>query len=131
MKKLTLALLSLAFLAISASSLNAAHHEKHDHEAVTPHSVIHVVTVSWKADASEEGIQAALDAVVTLANEYDGIERVWIKTIKAQGNRSHAFVMEFKSAQALKDYAGSAAQKKWYETYYKVREGSTTFDITN
>lgn len=131
MKKLALSLITLAFLAMGAVSLNAAHHESKGSDDVTPHSVIHVVTVSWKADATEEGIQAALDAVVTLANEYEGIDRVWIKTIKAQGNRSHAFVMEFKSPQALKDYAGSAAQKKWYETYYKVREGSTTFDITN
>lgn len=126
MKKLAIALVTFVSLALGSSALQAAHHESH-----TPESVIHVVTVSWKADASEEGIKAALDGVVTLAKEYDGIERVWIKTIKAQGNRSHAFVMEFKNAQALKDYAGSAAQKKWYETYYKVREGSTTFDITN
>ncbi|MDQ8183985.1 Dabb family protein [Pelagicoccus sp. SDUM812002] len=129
MKKVVLTLISLACLALGATTLNAAHHEGHD--AMTPGSVIHVVTVSWKADASEDGIKAALDGVVTLAKEYDGIERVWIKTIKAQGNRSHAFVMEFKSADALKDYAGSDAQKKWYEVYYPVREASTTFDITN
>ncbi len=129
MKKLLLVLAAFASLAFGASSLNAANPEEHD--ALTPGTVIHVVTVSWKTDATEEGIKAALDGVVTLAQEYDGIERVWIKTIKAQGNRSHAFVMEFKSAQALKDYSGSDAQKKWYETYYKVREGSTTFDITN
>lgn len=131
MKKLLLAVLSITYLAIGATALNAAHHGEAAHDEITPSSVIHVVTVSWKADASEEGIQAALDAVITLGKEYDGIERVWIKTIKAQGNRSHAFVMEFTDPQALKDYAGSAAQKKWYETYYKVREGSTTFDITN
>lgn len=99
--------------------------------AITPKTVIHVVTVSWKDDASEEQIQRALDGVKTLAKEYDGITRVWLRTIKAQGNRSHAFVMEFKSEQALKDYAGSAAQKKWYEVYIPVRAGSTTFDITN
>jgi hypothetical protein len=39
--------------------------------------------------------------------------------------------MEFASEQALKDYAGSAAQKKWYEVYLPIREASTTFDITN
>jgi hypothetical protein len=129
MKKLIVTLISLTYLAIGVASLNAEHHEMHDE--MTPGTVIHVVTVSWKADATDEGIQAALDGVVTLAKEYDGIERVWIKTIKAQGNRSHAFVMEFKDPQALKDYAGSAAQKEWYEVYYPVREGSTTFDITN
>ena len=77
------------------------------------HSVIHVVTVSWNEDASEADIQKALDGVHVLAKEYDGITRVWTRTIKAQGNRSHAFVMEFKDEQALTDYAGSQAQKNW------------------
>ncbi|EDY85182.1 hypothetical protein VDG1235_4817 [Verrucomicrobiia bacterium DG1235] len=128
MKKLALTLISIAFLAFGAVSLSAAHHKM---DKATPETVIHVVTVSWKADATEDQIKAALDGVVALAHDYDGIERVWTKTLKAQGNRSHAFVMEFKNEQALKDYAGSDAQKKWYKTYYVAREGSTTFDITN
>ena len=131
MKKLTNCLLALIAIALSPIALHADHHEMSEHSEVAPKSVIHVVTVSWKSDASDEGIQAALDAVVTLAHDYEGIERVWIKTIKAQGNRSHAFVMEFKSEQALKDYAGSDAQKAWYKVYQPVREASTTFDITN
>lgn len=128
MKKLALTLTSLLVLAFGAASLNAAHHK---HDKTTPMTVIHVVTVSWKADATEDQIKAALDGVKTLAKEYDGITRVWTKTIKAQGNRSHAFVMEFKDEKALADYAGSAAQKKWYEVYIPARGGSTTFDITN
>jgi len=124
MKKIAMILLGAAFFATSAI---AAHHAN----PTTPHSVIHVVTVSWKADATDDQIKAALDGVKTIAKEYDGVTRVWIKTIKAQGNRSHAFVMEFKNEQALKDYAGSDAQKKWYEVYLPVREASTTFDITN
>ena len=131
MKKFALALFGAALLAFAATTAQADHHKSGKMSEITPSSVIHVVTVSWKSSATESQIQAALDGVVTLAKEYDGISRVWIKTIKAQGNRSHAFVMEFKSEQALKDYAGSAAQKKWYEVYYPVREGSTTFDITN
>lgn len=126
MKKLATTLIGLALFALAATA--QADHHKNDH---TPKTVIHVVTVSWKADATDEQIQAALDGVKTLAKDYDGISRVWTKTLKAQGNRSHAFVMEFKDEKALKDYAGSDAQKKWYEVYYPVREGSTTFDITN
>lgn len=95
------------------------------------HTLIHVVTVSWKDDASKADIQKALDGVHTLAKEFDGITRVWTRTVKAQGNRSHAFVMEFKDEQALKDYAGSQAQKNWYEVYIPVRKASTTFDISN
>ena len=128
MKKLIITVSCALFLALLASPVSANHHKKSE---VTPSSVIHVVTVSWKADATEKQIQAALDGVVTLAHEYDGISRVWIRSIKAQGERTHAFVMEFTSEQALKDYAGSDAQKKWYEIYIPVREGSTTFDITN
>lgn len=98
---------------------------------MAPKSLIHVVTVSWKADATPEAIQAALDGVKTIAKDFDGLKRVWIKTVSAQGDRSHAFVMEFKDEQALKDYAGSDAQKAWYKLYLPVRDRSTTFDITN
>ncbi|MCP5115739.1 MAG: hypothetical protein GY953_33340 [bacterium] len=96
-----------------------------------PSSVIHVVTVKWKADATEAQIKAALDGVVKLGESYDGISRVWIRSIKAQGEPTHAFVMEFTSEQALKDYAGSAAQKEWYKVYQKAVDFSITSDITN
>lgn len=122
-----MSLLGAAALTLFASSAIAAHHKT----AKGPTSVIHVVTVSWKADASEDQIKAALEGVHTLVKEYDGIDRAWTKTIKAQGNRSHAFVMEFTSEKALKDYSGSDAQKNWYKLYLDIREGSTTFDITN
>lgn len=129
MKKYLASLLVVAALLVGTQLATADHHE--GKSETTPSTVIHVVTVSWKADATEDQIQAALDGVVTLAQEFDGIKRVWTKTIKAQGNRSHAFVMEFASEQALKDYADSDAQKKWYKVYQPAREGSTTFDITN
>ena len=103
-------------------------------ESTTPESVIHVVTLKWNDDATEEQIAAALKGVETLAEKYDGITRVWTRSIKAQGQESGvtaAFVMEFKNEQALKDYADSDAQKEWYEVYLSVREKSRTFDITN
>ena len=127
MKKIILSLMSVAFIALTSSTASAASHSS----GITPHSVIHVVTVSWKEDATPKQIQAALDGVKTLAKEYDGITRVWIRSIKAQGERTHAFVMEFKSEKALEDYADSDAQKKWYEVYIPARKASTTFDITN
>tara|TARA_Y100000588_G_scaffold392805_1_gene506118 strand:- start:26217 stop:26606 length:390 start_codon:yes stop_codon:yes gene_type:complete len=102
--------------------------------SITPESVIHVVTIKWADDASEEKIAAALKGVETLAEKYEGITRVWTRSIKAQGRESGvtaAFVMEFKNEKALKDYAGSDAQKEWYETYIPVRDRSRTFDITN
>ncbi len=95
-----------------------------------PSSVIHVVTVNWADGASEADIQKALDGVEEMASAYDGISRVWLRSIKSQ-TKDAAFVMEFTSEKALADYAGSDAQKKWYEVYMPVRGQSTTSDITN
>jgi hypothetical protein len=97
----------------------------------TPKSVIHVVTVSWKEGTTPAQIQAALDGVKALPAAYKGITRVWVKSIKVQGGKANAFVMEFVDEDALKAYTDSPAQKKWYETYIPIRKESTTFDITN
>src|SRR5687767_6571172 len=96
-----------------------------------PKTVIHVVTVKWKTEATPEQIKAALDGVKALPKSYKGITRVWTKSIKVQGDKTHAFVMEFVDEKALKDYADSLAQKEWYKVYLPIREQSTTFDITN
>lgn len=96
-----------------------------------PNSVVHVVTVSWKADTKPEQIQAALDGAKALPTKYSGITHVWTKTIKAKGDRSNAIVMEFADEAAFKAYTDSPAQKEWYKTYLPIREKSTTFDITN
>ncbi len=99
--------------------------------ATAPKSVIHVVTVKWKAEATPKQIEAALDGVKALPAAYPGIKRVWTKAIKVQGDKTHALVMEFADEAALKAYADSAAQKEWYKVYLPIREQSTTFDITN
>jgi antibiotic biosynthesis monooxygenase (ABM) superfamily enzyme len=123
MKKILLALITTTLLMVGASTLSAAE--------TTPKSVIHVVTVKWKADTTPEQIKAALDGVKALPADYKGITRVWVKSIKVQGDKTHAFVMEFVDEAALAAYADSPAQKKWYKTYLAIREESTTFDITN
>jgi hypothetical protein len=122
MKKLLLSLLVTAGL-LGATSTFAAD--------MAPKSVIHVVTVTWKAGTTPEQIQAALTGAQALPAAYKGITKVWTKTIKAQGDRTHAIVMEFADADALKNYGGSDAQKEWYKLYTPIRERSTTFDITN
>ncbi len=122
MKKLILSLLTvglLAFGAVSASAQSA------------PKSVIHVVTVKWKAGTTDAQIQAALDGVQKLPSAYKGITRVWTKAIKVQGDKTHAFVMEFADEAALAAYTNSPAQLEWYKVYTPIREQSTTFDITN
>ena len=98
-----------------------------------PKTVIHVISVQWKADATPAQIDKAIKAAEALPSEYPGITRVWTKPIKKQlpDGYSTVIVMEFASEDALKNYADSAAQKKWYELYMPIREESRTSDITN
>ncbi|MFZ5496761.1 MAG: Dabb family protein [Verrucomicrobiota bacterium] len=124
MKKALLTLLAAAaMLTLGTATATAGE--------TAPKSVIHVVSVKWKAEATPEQIKAALDGVQALPKAYPGITRVWTNVIKKQGDWSHVFVMEFKDAQALKDYADSAAQKEWYKAYLPIRERSNSHDITN
>ena len=101
--------------------------------AQSPSSVIHVINVKWKEDATPEQIKAAVDAVHQLPSKYPGIKRVWTRNIKYQGQEGmkQAIIMEFESPDALKKYEDSPAQKWWYELYLPVREESATHDITN
>lgn len=124
MKTFVMCLFTAGFLALGLST-EAAETE------IAPKTVLHVVTVKWKADATPKQIQAALDGVKTLAATYKGITRVWIRSIKVQGDKANAFVMEFADEASLKAYADSPAQKEWYKIYLPIREESTTFDITN
>jgi uncharacterized protein (DUF1330 family) len=123
MKKIALALLTASLLAFGASSASAAD--------TAPKSVIHVVTVAWKDGTTPEQIKAALDGAVALPAKYKGITRVWVKSIKVQGGKNNAIVMEFADEAALKAYTDSPAQKEWYKAYLPIRKESTTFDITN
>jgi uncharacterized protein (DUF1330 family) len=129
MKKFVLFLVAATVLSLGAVRASASD--------TAPSSVIHVVTVAWKSTATPEQIQAALDGVKALPAAYPGITHVWVKSIKVQNPdgttkpRTHVFVMEFKDAQALKDYSGSPAQKEWYKVYQPARDESTTHDITN
>ena len=138
MKKLALSLLSIAILSLGSATGFAQAEKKGKRKAAAaqgsdtaPKTLIHVVTVSWKQGTTPEQIQAALDGAHKLPTRFPGITRVWTKTVKAQGERTHAIVMEFTGEQALKEYAGSDAQKEWYKVYEGIRERSTTFDITN
>ena len=118
--------LSLALGLFAASAL-----------ADAPKTVIHVITVAFKEDAKPEQIQAALDAAQKLPEQYKGILRVWTKSLKVQNvaeakvKKTHVIAMEFADEKALKDYADSDAQKKWYELYTPIRLQSTTYDVTN
>jgi Stress responsive A/B Barrel Domain len=102
-------------------------------QAQTPSTVIHIINVKWKEDASPEQIQAVIDAARQLPSKYPGIKRIWTKDIKYQGQEGYkqAIVMEFESQDALKKYEDSPAQQWWYKIYLPVRDESRTHDVTN
>ena len=98
-----------------------------------PTTVIHIINVKWKDEATPEQIKAVIDSVRQLPAKYPGLKRVWTKNVKYQGQEGmkQAIVMEFESQDALKKYTDSAAQKWWYEMYLPIRDESATHDITN
>jgi stress responsive alpha/beta barrel protein len=122
MKKLLLA--AALLFALNAQTPSAV---------IAPATVIHIINVKWKEDATPEQIQAALDAVRQLPVRFPGIKHVWTKDIKYQGQEGYkqAIVMEFESQEALKKYEDSAAQQWWYKLYLPVRDESRTHDVTN
>jgi len=121
MKKL-LVVLSALFMLTAGSALFAAD---------KPHSVIHVITIQWKAGTTPDQISKALRAAENM--NYAGLKRVWTRPIKMQlaEGYKNIIVMEFESEAALQKYADSPAQKQFYEVYMPIREESRTHDITN
>lgn len=122
MKKLFVAI--IAAILLTCGVVHAANES-------APHSVIHVVTVAWNDGTTPEQIKAALDGALALPQHYKGITHVWTKTLKAQGDKANAIVMEFADEAAFKAYTDSDAQKEWYKVYIPIRKESRTFDITN
>ena len=121
MKKFILTLIAATFLTLGVATAGET----------APKSVIHVVSVKWKPEATKEQIKAALDGAQALPAAYKGITHVWTNAIKVQGEWSQVIVMEFADEAALKSYADSDAQKNWYKVYLPIRALSNTHDITN
>src|SRR5258708_271780 len=97
-----------------------------------PKTVIHVIAIKWKTDATPAQIDKAIKGAEALPSQYPGVTHVWTRPIKKQlpEGYNHVIVMEFASEDALAKYADSPAQKKWYEVYMTIREESNTSDIT-
>src|SRR5262245_11370388 len=95
-----------------------------------PKSILHIITVQWKADSTPDQRQAAIDGVKTMASQVPGVTNVWIKTIKVQG-KDAVSGMEFKDQAESDAYTNHPAHKKWEEIYLPIRELSNTHDITN
>lgn len=101
-----------------------------------PGSVLHVVTLNWKADSTPEQRQKALDGIKTMAGEVPGIKNIWLKKLRSQKEAGKAwdqiFAIEFVNEAAAKAYAENPAHTKWSkEIYEPVREESRSHQITN
>jgi hypothetical protein len=97
-----------------------------------PKSIVHVVTVRWTADSTEQQRQAAIEGVKKMAAEIPGIRNVWTKTLKVQGEGfNNAFVMEFADEKAFKGYDDHPAHRDWEKIYIPIRDRSASHDITN
>jgi hypothetical protein len=98
----------------------------------TPSTVLHVVTVQWKADSTADQQNAAIEGVKTMAAQTPGVKNIWIKKIKVQpAEFSTIFAMEFENKAAFDRYTDAPAHKAWEKVYLPIREKSTTHDVTN
>lgn len=97
-----------------------------------PSSIIHVVTVKWKANSSAEQQQAALDGIKAMAAEIPGITNIWIKSTRVQpSDYNAAFVLEFENRAAAERYVDHPAHLAWKKLYDPIHEESRSQQITN
>lgn len=100
--------------------------------AGTPGTILHVITVQWKADSTPAQRQAAIDGLKKMAAEVPGIKNIWIKKLKVQpAEYNNVFVLEFENKAAFETYTNHPAHKAWEKLYLPIREESNTQDVTN
>ena len=98
----------------------------------TPKTIIHVVTVKFKAEASEADRQKGLDGIKEMAAQIPGIKNVWVKSTRVQPRDFHAaFVIEFEDRGAADLYAEHPAHKEWEKFYLSIRQESRSVQVTN
>jgi len=116
-----------------------------------PATVMHVVAVRWKADATADQKRKAIAGIEEMAARIPGIRRVWLKPLRVQPQeingqpfnqgfnpddpyqgRAHCYFIEFESRQAEQTYAKHPAREKWFqENYDTIREISISSQATN
>ncbi len=98
----------------------------------TPSTILHVVTVQWKADSTAEQQNAAIEGIKTMAAAVPGIRNIWIRKIKVQpATYSTVFAIEFENKAAFDRYTDAPAHHAWEKIYLPIREESHTHDVTN
>lgn len=97
-----------------------------------PTSIVHVVTIKWKAEATDAERKKALAGVKEMAAAIPGIKNVWIRATKVQPqDYNDAFVIEFEDKAAAERYVDHPAHRAWEKYYLPVRQQSTSHQITN
>jgi len=101
-----------------------------------PKSVVHLVSLRWKTEASPDARQKALDGIKTMAEKIPGIKNVWLKTLRVQSPSQDrpfdaVFAIEFADEAAAKAYADHPAHADWEKIYLAVRDESRSFQASN
>jgi lipopolysaccharide export LptBFGC system permease protein LptF len=97
-----------------------------------PKTVIHLVTLKWKATSTPAQQQAAIEGIKGMAAKIPGIKNIWIKPVRIQpqGNQAN-FAIEFADEAAAKVYADHPAHAEWNKIYLEAREESNSNQVTN
>jgi hypothetical protein len=125
------AFVGAVFLAVFAAGIIVG-----QNKFAQPKSVIHVVTVKWKADATADQKTKALEGVKMMGAKIPGIKNVWLKTLRVQSPSQDkpydaAFAIEFENEAAVKAYADHPAHKEWEAIYTTIRDESRSHQVTN
>ena len=98
----------------------------------TPRTIIHFVSLKWKADAVEADKQKALEGIKAMAEKIPGIKNVWLKTIRVQPqDYSAVFAIEFEDQAAADRYREHPAHAEWEKFYLSIREESRSGQASN
>lgn len=98
----------------------------------TPETVLHVVSLKWKAEATDAQKKQAIDGIENMAAEIPGIKNVWLKADRVQPREYHtAFALEFESREAADAYGEHPAHEAWYQIYLPLRAESRSLQLTN
>lgn len=116
--------LQLAVLAVGLSAVSVA--------AEMPKSLLHIITLQYKAGTTDAQKAEVVEATKKLAKDFPGITRLWFKKVKVQvPGMTDILVMEFKDEKAFAAYTDHPAHKAWEKVYLPVRGESNTQDVTN
>ncbi|MFN0124607.1 MAG: Dabb family protein [Blastocatellia bacterium] len=104
-------------------------------KAGMPTSVLHIVTLNWKAEATAEQRQKALDGIKTMGEKIPGIKNIWLEKLRSQMGDGKSwdqiFAIEFASKAAAEAYVNDPAHKAWEEIYTAARQESRSHQVTN